>query len=139
LLAFSVNLPFLLEVAAEDIAQLTGRCIDRDAATMDRLLALLLDLDQGIKNENQEKSLLGVRRAQLKLAALLMESGDEMRALRICEDFKGETRERKDHLFRTLRSENRREYWEFTDRGVNFAYLSPEHKRHLDFLAEQST
>ena len=31
-----------------------------------------------------------------------------------------------------LMTENRPQYWEFTDRGVNFAYLEPELRPHLD-------
>jgi hypothetical protein len=28
-------------------------------------------------------------------------------------------------------AENRTQYWEFTDRGVNFSYLSPARREHL--------
>jgi hypothetical protein len=76
-----------------------------------------------------------VRRAQLKLASQFMEHKDEARAIRICEDLRTENPERKDQLLALLKSENRKEFWEFTDRGVNFSYIPPEHKRHLDFLA----
>ncbi len=137
LLGFQMGIPFLLEVAAEDVAELTGECIGKDEQLLDDLLGLLLDFDQEIKNDNQEESLLGVRRAQLKLAAALMESGDEQRATRICEDLKAEAQTIKERLISLLQEENRKEYWEFTDRGVNFAYIPAELKRHLPALASK--
>ena len=135
LLGFQQGIPFLLEVAAEDVAELTGKCIGEDEQLLDDLLGLLLEFDQEIKNDSQEESLLGVRRAQLKLAAALMESGDEQRATRICQDLKSEARRIKERLIHLLQADNREEYWEFTDRGVNFTYLPPELKRHLPALA----
>ena len=135
LLGFQQGIPFLLEVAAEDVADLTSECIGKDEQLLDDLLGLLLDFDQEIKNDNQEESLLGVRRAQLKLAAGFMECGDEQRAARICEDLKTEAYTIKERLINLLQDENRKEYWEFTDRGVNFAFLPPELKRHLPALA----
>lgn len=135
LLGFQQGIPFLLEVAAEDVAELTGQCIGHDEQLLDDLLGLLLDIDQEIKHNSQEESLLGVRRAQLKVAAMFMEAGDEQRATRICEDLKSEARTIKERLIGLLQADNRKEYWEFTDRGVNFAYLPPELKRHLPALA----
>jgi len=138
LLGFTQGLPFLLEVAAEDVAQLKGDCIQRDEPLLDDLLNLLLELDQEVKKEYQEDSLLGVRRAQLKLAARLMDSGDEIHATRICDDLKSEKPGRLEQLFASLKSENRKEYWEFTDRGVNFGYLPENLKTHLDALARKT-
>jgi len=138
LLGFRQGMPFLLEVAAEDIAHLAGLSIDKNEQLLDTLLTLLLDLDQEVREESQEESLLGVRRAQLKLATQLMASGDEIRASRICDDLKLESESRKRQLFDLLESEDRTEYWEFTDRGVNFAYLSPDLKIHLADLAKKT-
>lgn len=134
LLGFKQNLPFLLEVAAEDIAQLATVCIGKDTSPLDDLIALLLDLDQEVKSEFQNDSLLGVRRAQLKLAAELLAAGERKRATRICEDLGGEKPERLDSVYKLLKNEDRSEYWEFTDRGNNFAYLEPQVNSQLDEL-----
>jgi hypothetical protein len=136
LLGFEQGLPFLLEVAAEDISKLASRCIEHDAALLDGLLDLILNLDQDLKEEFQSDSLLGVRRAQVKLATHLMEHGDEERVARICRDLANEKPERLRKLFNILKSEDRREYWEFTDRGVNYAYIPENLKAHLDTIAE---
>lgn len=137
LLGFKQDLPFLLEVAAEDVAQLATECISNNPELLDKLLDLLLELDQEIREEFQEDSLVGVRRAQLKLATKLLDCGEQQRAFRICKDIRDEKPERIEELIEQLQTENRKEYWEFTDRGVNFAYLEPELQPYLNILAEQ--
>jgi hypothetical protein len=136
LLGFQQGLPFLLEVAAEDIAKLAGNCIQLNEEPLDGLLDLILNLDQEMKEEFQNDSLLGVRRAQIKLATCLLDSGDSPRATRMCEDLATEKPERLNKLFKLLKTEDQREYWEFTDRGVNYAYLPDNLKAHLDTVAE---
>ena len=90
-----------------------------------------------IKNESQEESLLGVRRAQLQLATLFAERGDERRVQVIADDLKTEQPRRLRHLHRLLIEEERPQYWEFTDRGVNFAYLPPERRGYLAAIYER--
>lgn len=137
ILGFKMKIPFLLEVAAEDVAQLAVSCASSDAELLDALVGLLLGLDQEIKEEYQEDSLLGVRRAQLKLAAYFMHRSDERRAIRICDDLETEKPERINQLVEFLVAEERNEYWEFTDRGVNFSYLEPELRGHLHELRDR--
>jgi hypothetical protein len=134
LLGFRSKLPFLLEVAAYDVAHLIEECILLDSTLVDSLLDLLLEFDQEIKEEYQEESLIGVRRAQVQLATHFLNNGDEKRALRICDDLKYEKPERLAQIREVLMSENREQYWEFTDRGLNFSYLSPKLRLHLDTL-----
>lgn len=135
LLGFKQGIPFLLEVVAEDIAELAKENLGKNDQLLDDLLSLLLDLDQEVKSEFQEDSLLGVRRAQLKLAAVLTEHGENDRALRICEDLRTEKPAMRAQLLSLLTTDDRQEYWEFTDRGVNFAYLDPRYRQHLNQLA----
>lgn len=134
LLGFKANIPFLLEVAAYDLMHLIKQSVLIDSAVVDDLLKLLLELDQEIKEEFQEDSLLGVRRSQIQLAAFLLEHGDEERVRRICRDMTGEKPHRLDYLRQLFLSENRPQYWEFTDRGVNFSYLEPQLRPHLETI-----
>ena len=127
---------FLLEVAAYDIVRLIEEAVQRDAPIVDDLLGRLLDLDQEIRNERKDASLIGVRRAQLQLATMFLENGDEARARRIADDMKDEKFERLQKIRDTLMSEQRPQYWEFTDRGVNFSYLPPARRPHLDTLLQ---
>ena len=136
ILGFQQNLPFLLEVAAEDVGELASKCIHTNSTLLDKLLELLLDLDQEIREESQEECLIGVRRAQIKLATRLLENGDKNRTLRICSDIKDENPERLTKLIEQLAAEDKSEYWEFTDRGVNFAYLDTSLRKHLATFSE---
>jgi hypothetical protein len=66
-----------------------------------------------------------VRKAQLQLATLFSVRNDEKRARRICRD------RRRAHapllrLKKELEAETRPHYWEFTERGLNFAFLAPD-------------
>ena len=137
LLGFQQGLPFLLEVAAEDIAQLASRSIGHHEKLLDDLLDLLLNLDQDLKEEFQSESLLGVRRAQVKLATRFMIDGDEERFTRICDDLKTEKLQRIEQLLDSLQADNSREYWEFTDRGVNYNYLPDNQKKFLKNIASR--
>ena len=127
---------FLLEVAAHDIVTLIEEAVSRRSPIVDELLDRFLELDQEIRHEGHEASLLGVRRAQLQLAAFFAELQDEPRARRIIDDMKHEKLERLQVIRETLMTEQRPQYWEFTDRGVNFSYLEPALRPHLDTLFE---
>ncbi len=130
---------FLLEVAAHDIVTLIEEAVSQKSPIVDDLLDRFLELDQEIRHENHEASLLGVRRAQLQLAAFFVELQDESRARRIIDDMKDEKLERLQRIRETLMTEQRSQYWEFTDRGVNFSYLEPSLRPYLDTLFEWLT
>jgi hypothetical protein len=132
--AFSQGDAFLLEVAAYDIVTLIEEAVIQDSPIVDDLLERLLELDQEIRVENEEASLLNVRRAQLQLATFFLQHNDEVRAHRIIDDMKDELPERLEGIRTNLMTEERAQYWEFTDRGVNFGYLAPERRPYLDTL-----
>ena len=122
---------FLLEVAAGDLTRLVESSLDCAPALVDDLLSVVLELDQEIRSETQEESLLGVRKAQLQLATLFAVRGDEARARRVCRDLAGERLPRLERIRKELEAETRAHYWEFTDRGLNFGYLEPERRARL--------
>ncbi|MEM8769918.1 MAG: hypothetical protein AAGE43_20975, partial [Pseudomonadota bacterium] len=128
------GLSFLLDAAAFDVVRLIEFAVERDSPETDALLDVLLDLDQEIREEMQEDSLLGVRRSQIQLVTLFMARGDEVRVARIVEDLKGERVSRLRRLKAQLEAEERPQYWELTDRGSNFRYLAPERRRYLEPL-----
>jgi len=68
----------------------------------------------------------------VQLAACLLERGDEERARKIQKDMAREDLSRLTAVRTEIEGETRAHYWEFTDRGVNFAFLTPERRRHLD-------
>ncbi len=122
---------FLLEVAAGDLTRLVESSLDNAPDLVDDLLSIVLELDQEIRSETQEESLLGVRKAQLQLATLFAVRGDEARARRVCRDLAGERLARLHRIRKELEAETRPHYWEFTDRGLNFGYLEPARRARL--------
>ncbi len=135
-LGYEEGQPFLLEVAAYDLAHLVEVALTEAPASADPLLDVFLRLDQESESPEQETRLRGVRRAQVQLATLFLLRGDVPRARRIFQDMRNERRERLSSVREELLSETRPQYREFTDRGVNFSYLSPERRECLqEFFA----
>lgn len=129
-LARSKGLPFLLEVAAYDLAQLVEGAADNHV-TRDTLLEELLTLDH-----DGAEHVRGVCRAQMQLATFFLLRGEDEPARRIARNLTVD----RGPLLSAARDELAREvspsYWEINDRGTNFAYLSPERRAKLDaFLA----
>ncbi|MCG6876343.1 MAG: DUF2254 domain-containing protein [Betaproteobacteria bacterium] len=127
-LAKASGLPFLLEVAAYDVAQLVELAV-ANVTARDALLDILLGIDQP-----GAQSLPGVRRAQVQLATFFLARGDTATAQRIVGDLAGERRE----LLASVRADIEREvsphYSEIENRGANFSYLAPERRAQLDAL-----
>jgi hypothetical protein len=127
-LAYGMGQPFLLEAVAYDLARLVERAVETGRPEAEALLALFLQVDREPESPEQEERLRGVRRAQVQLATFFLARGDEPSARRIFEDMKDERAERLAAVRDELLAEERAQYWEFTDRGVNFAYLPPERR-----------
>lgn len=131
LLAFGQRLPFLLEAVAFEVSRLVERALVDGRSGVDPLLGVFLTVDKETDSVAQEPSLHGVRRVQVQLATVLLERGDEARARRIFADMANERPGRLRAVRAELLAPQRREYWEITDRGVNFAWLAPERRRYV--------
>lgn len=137
--AHNTGASFLLESAAFYVMRLVEKAIQEKSDSLDALLDCLLNLDIEIKEENvelQESSLLGVRRAQVQLATLFLMHGDDTRAKRIARDLRGERIERLERLRQIMLADDREQFWELSDLGVNFQYLPVERRIYLDPLFE---
>jgi hypothetical protein len=135
-LAHKTGISFLLETAASDMAELIEDADGEGSPVVDTLIGTLLELDQEIKEEGQEESLLGVRRAQIQLATFFLQKGEQVRADRIIQDLRQERLERLERLRTALLTDEREQFWELTDRGANFAYLKPDRRPYLEPLFE---
>lgn len=132
-LGFSKSLPFVLETAAYDLCALLERAHAARIACHDDLLAVFLDVDREPEGSTaQEAALRGVRKAQVKLATYYLVEGEEAYARRIYEDMQLEQAARLRSIRDELRSIVEPEYWEVSDRGINFDFLSPRRREHLD-------
>jgi len=132
-LAFSANLGFILESAAYDLCELIENASDKGATCHDELLEIFLDVDREPEGGKvQETSLRGVRKAQIKLATHYLIREKTAPAKRIYEDMKSEQISRMVALRRELEAVQGAEFWEVSDRGVNFEWLAPERRATLD-------
>lgn len=145
-IAFSRGLAFLTEVIAHDVGAMCATAFHCDCAEHDELLATFLTVDETAESTEQEVTLRGVRRAQVKLATTYLVHGENKLALRIHHDMKAEPAERLQSIWRELERLDTREFWEVNDRGTNFDYLTPAQKAQLpvffrwfDNLAERTS
>ncbi len=131
-LAFHKDLPFILETAAYDLCSLLVRASRLEHPRHDDLLSVFLDVDREPDSANQEAALRGVRKAQAKLATHYLFTQDKGRARRIQEDMRGEPAERLQSIRMELLSIQDPEFWEVSDRGINFDYIPLERREHLN-------
>ncbi len=128
-LAFQKQIAFILETAAFDLCALLELASDRDAGCHDALLEIFLDVDREPDGgKAQEVGLRGVRKAQVKLATFYLVRGRDALARRIWRDMRAEKPERLAGIRRELEAVTDAEFWEVSDRGINFEYL-PEDRR----------
>jgi hypothetical protein len=92
------------------------------------MLDLFLTVDKESEHPEQESTLRGVRRAQVQLATFFLARDDTARARRVYEDMALERPERLASIRDELVTEDAPDYWEVTDRGVNFGYLPPDRR-----------
>ncbi|MCA9531974.1 MAG: DUF2254 domain-containing protein [Myxococcales bacterium] len=130
-LAFQARLPFILETVAHDLVSLTERAFELKSPALEDLVSILLEVDKESEGAVQEQSLRGVRKAQVGAAAYFLAHDREDLARRVYEDMAGEPRDRLASIRDELLHVESREFWEVSDRGVNFDYLEPELKREL--------
>ena len=135
-LGFTMQMPFLLESAAYDLALVVERAVELNSPAVDSLLEIFLEVDRESDSEEQEMRVRGVRRAQVQLAAFLLMRGDEKRARVVFEDMAEEKSERLRSIREELLTTEEPLYWELTDRGVNFAYLPPERRARVSEFFE---
>jgi hypothetical protein len=92
------------------------------------MLSEFLELDQPLLAQSQEKGLLGVRKAQVKLASYYLLNGQEEKSRTICRDMQNEPRERLLAIRQQLEGVTSKDFWEIIDRGRNFEYMPPEQR-----------
>ncbi len=130
-LAFSNNLAFVLESAAYDQCRLLEVAFAVGSLAHDALLGIFLDLDREPEARAQEASLKGVRKAQIKLATFYLARGAGPLAVRISNDMRTEPGARLNAIREEMLAVVHPEFWEVSDRGINFEWLDPERRAQL--------
>jgi hypothetical protein len=132
-IAHSMELGFVTETVAYDLATMCERAFGLKAPSHDGILKLLLEVDKEAESQAQEKTLRGVRKAQSKLASFYLAAGDGgvRFAREIYEDMKDEQPDRLRSICDELLRIESKDYWEVIDRGTNFDYVDEARKAQL--------
>ena len=122
-----------METAAYDLCTLNELAFDLNAPCRDELLAIFLEVDKEAEEGHElEASLRGVRKAQIKLATYYLTKGETAPARAIFRDMKDEVPSRLESIRKELEGIDSPDFWEISDRGVNFDYLEPERRNMLE-------
>jgi hypothetical protein len=132
-LGFETGLPFVLETAAYDLCDLNEMAFNLNADCANEILDVFLDVDKKAEEGHaMEASLRGVRKAQIKLATFYLTNNDENRAKIIFEDMRDELPSRLKSIHGELAGIESEEFWEISDRGINFDYLDAKRRKALE-------
>jgi hypothetical protein len=134
--AHAMKLAFVTETIAFDLCTLNELAYDLGAESRDALLRLFLEVDKEAEVEQQEYSLRGVRKAQIKLATYYLQKGEEALARRIHRDMRDERPDRLRSIKGELLGVTTNEFWEINDRGVVFEYIEPARRIFLNRFFE---
>jgi hypothetical protein len=126
--SFDMKLTFVTETVAYDVSSLCQSANELASSEEDAMLSQFLDLDRPLRVMAQESALLGVRKAQVKLAAYYLARGERDKARLISKDMQNEPRDRLVSIRRSLEGVRSKDFWEIIDRGRNFEYM-PEGQR----------
>jgi hypothetical protein len=126
--SFDMKLTFVTETVAYDLSALCQYANEQGALEEEEMLSHFLELDRPLRVSSQENALLGVRKAQVKLAAYYLMRGDRERARRISRDMQNEPADRLLSIRRALERVESKDFWEIIDRGRNFEYMPPQQR-----------
>jgi hypothetical protein len=134
-LGFAQGLPFVLETAAYDLCGLNELAFDLHSSCGDKLLEIFLEVDKEAEEGHEfEASLRGVRKAQVKLATYYLTHDAQDLARVIFTDMQGELPHRLASIRDELAGITSKDFWEVSDRGVNFDYLGPKRRAQLELF-----
>ena len=126
--SFDMKLTFVTETVAYDVSALCQYAHEHGSGAEMPMLEDFLELDRPLRVRSQEKALLGVRKAQVKLAAYYLAVGEEDKARTIARDMEEEPPDRLFTIRQQLEGVKTKDFWEIIDRGRNFEFM-PEKQR----------
>jgi hypothetical protein len=129
--SFDMKLTFVTETVAYDVSTLCQIACELGLPQEADILRMFLELDRPLRVSSQETALLGVRKAQVKLAAFYLSQGAEEKARMIAKDMESEPAERLTAIRRALESVTSKDFWEIIDRGRNFEFMPDKQRARL--------
>lgn len=128
LIAFDMDLHFVTETVAHDLSTLAQLANQVGSSVEKEILDEFLELDRPPFVRGTDKALMGVRKAQVKLAAYYILTEQVERARSIADDMRAEPLDRLQLVRRQLENVANKDFWEITDRGRNFEYMPPKQR-----------
>jgi hypothetical protein len=122
--SFDMKLTFVTETVAYDVSTLCQVAHEKGLPEEAAMLDSFLELDRPLRTLSQESALIGVRKAQVKLAAHYLAEGAKEKARRIADDMSHEPIERLRAIRDALSRVETKDFWEIIDRGRNFEYMA---------------
>lgn len=129
--SFDMKLTFVTETVAYDVSSLVQTAHELSQDVEEPMLESFLELDRPLRTQSQESALVGVRKAQVKLAVYYLMRGLETRARRIADDMSHEPLARLQAIYGALSSVTTKDFWEIIDRGRNFEFMPEQQRNHL--------
>jgi hypothetical protein len=126
------GLRFVTETAAHDLAVLCEHMFSHQHRCHEAMLGCFLAVDKVSDTGEEVQALRGVRKAQIRLGTFYLAGGGVEHADRVAADMRSETPDRLASIRAELLAVADKEFWEITDRGVNFDFLDPDRKEKLD-------
>jgi hypothetical protein len=129
--SFDMKLTFVTETVAYDVSTLCQVASELGLSQEEEILRMFLELDRPLRVSSQETALLGVRKAQVKLAAYYLSQDTDKSAQKarlIAKDMESEPAERLVSIRKALEGVTSKDFWEIIDRGRNFEFM-PEKQR----------
>ena len=127
--SYDLQLGFITETVAYDVGALCELAHSHRGG--DALLGQFLELDQPLRAKRQEGGLVGIRKAQVKLACFYLAAGADALARRIADDMRGEPPERLRAIREQLERVESKDFWEIIDRGRNFEFMPAAQRRQM--------
>ena len=128
LISFEMGLSFVTETVAYDLSSLAQLANQLKSPAEKEILSEFLELDRPPFVRGEEKALMGVRKAQVKLAAYYLLTNQDDLARAIARDMESEPTDRLRLIRIHLETVADKDFWEITDRGHNFEYMPPEQR-----------
>jgi hypothetical protein len=122
---------FIAESASHEVASIVECAFIEGRECHSEILEALLTMHDIAANFGDDVALWGIRRAQIKLAAIYLLHNNREHALRVQQTFIRESKGRLLQLWEQLARITDRQFWEVNDRGTNMNYLSPAEKKQL--------
>lgn len=129
--SFDMSLTFVTETVAYDVSAICQVASELGAPEERAMLDCFLELDRPLRSRSQERALLGVRKAQVKLATYYLATGQPEKARRISRDMQDEPPERLLAIRDALENVRSKDFWEIIDRGRNFEFMPPAQRECL--------